>query len=497
MLDTLEILIEADASGLTSQLKDAGNKITQFVDNMNHQEVSWTEILAKDVSPALIASIAATVATSITQALQLQTAVQAAQQTTNPEAGQTAADMTAQSIALSEQTGQSAQDIANAMAIVNQTFKNTADSQAILNTVTDESYIKGTSVVSMAQQLVPLFQEWGVTGAQSAQVMADINAAVASGEIPFNTLIDNLTQVGPALSKVSNLQDVASGAELASATPGMDAASALQGVQTMAQAVQNPLSQAGVLLGGIVNKIKTGGIGAGFADIASHIQSAGSAAQALYGNIGLDANSITHFQNTSTPALLAIDQQILELIKNAGTLPDQMKKSETATKDLMAAWNTFVDILLTNEAPPLLKVLTDGLSGISNATKAYDNLLNDPASFVKVLGNQDFWNALGDNFHTIGKDMLDIITIGADNPIKNWANSTVNSISGGLKALIDTKGAALENPGVGLTPNLVSNTGAANSSGNNITVNVNVEASSSPLATGMQIGQGIKTAISR
>lgn len=491
-IDTLQVLIEADATGLTSQLQKAGAQIESFVSSMNDQQISWTQVLSRDLTPALMASIASTFAIAITQALQFQNAVTNASQSAGTAFGSNSAAMSDAAASFSEKTGASATDTADAMGIIGQTFKDTADAQAVLNTVTEEAQIKGTSVASMATLLVPLFKEWGLSGADTANAMAVLNTSVAAGAIPFDTLISSLTDVGPSLKNVTDIQHAASEAELASVSPGMDAATSLNALKVAAQAVQNPLSNAGVLFSGLGNTIKTEGLGAAFGDMATKIQNAGSAAQVLYQQTGLAADSISHLQTSGVPALDAVDAAAAKLILDTKPLPDQLDASLTVTKKLGQAWNEFVTTLMTTVAPPIIKLLTDGLSLITTELKTLGEIANDPNGFfssLKGLSASDWESSL-----QTGLSALPVFGTGNNTSVVDAFTGLWNADNGNLgvpapQLASSSKGAtSTPSGGVGAS-SMASSSGGTG--GGNIIVNVK-DNSGNPTKTGQKIGQAIK-----
>lgn len=486
-IDTLQILIEADATGLTSQLQKAGTQIESFISSMNDQEISWTQVLSKNLTPALMASIASTFAIAITQALQFQNAVTNASQAAGSTFGSTSAAMSDAAAAFSEKTGASATDTADAMGIIGQTFKDTATAQDVLNTVTEEAQIKGTSVAQMATILVPLFKEWGVSGADTANAMAVLNSSVAAGAIPFDTLVQTLTDVGPSLKSVTDIQHAASEAELASVAPGMDAATAMNALKVAAQDVQNPLSTAGVLLGNLGDTIRSKGLGAAFGEIATKIQAAGSAAQVLYQQTGLVADSISHLQTSGVPALDAVDGAAAKLITTTKPLPQQLEDSLTITKKLGMAWNEFVTSLMTTVAPPFIKLLTDGLALLTLDLKTLGEIAKDPNGFFASVKNMDSSDWL--------KGLSELPVFGTGN-----GTSVVDAVTGLWQA---------DQPNMGLPPpqlvtpkpvgaasgiNATSTPSSSNGGSGTIIVNVKDD-SGNPTKTGQKIGQAIKDSL--
>lgn len=388
VLDTLEILIEADRSGLESQLKKAGSSIQQFVSSMNKQEVSWTQILSKSITPALIGGIAATFAMAVTQALQFQNSMQAASLGAKDSFAGNTAKMTGAVYDVSAATGKSANDVAAALGTIQQVYKDTATAQGMLNVVSEEASIRNEDAAAMAAKLIPLFQQWGINSApEASKATAILNDAVKNGTIGFDDLVNGLTSAGAALSKYTDLGSTAAQVELVSAQPGMDAASAMAGLKTIVEGVENPLAQVNILMGNMSDKVKNGGVAEAFSTIATKIQDAGGVANALYASIGLNSEEMQHFKNVSLDALKSVNDASVLLVKNTKDLGTQMEENMTPTKKLQAAWNSFVSVLQQFVLPPLLYALTgllqmiaDDIIIVVNAFKTMGTAISDTFS---------------------------------------------------------------------------------------------------------------------
>jgi hypothetical protein len=411
IVDTLEILIEADAAGLTSQLKRASSTITSFVSQMNKQEVGWTQILSKSITPALMASIASTFAISIAQAMQFQNAVQASSLSSKNTLADNSSKMSGAIYGMSNSTGKSAIDIADAMGSVQQVYKDTATSQGILNVIAQEASVRNQSVADTAKELIPLFQEWGInSGPQAATAMANINQAVKEGNISYPDLINNLTDAGTALGKYVDLGTAAAGIEIISSKTGMNAKTALTQLQTIVTGIQDPLSQAGILFSDAIAKVKAGDIGGAFGTMDDKIRGAGAAANAIFGATGMVPEAITRIQNLSTETVKSIKAiaPAIDALKAAHSdLQKDVDVNMTSTKELEKIWNQFKNGLATFAIPVALTsllVLLNSLGtvvdflGNSFSGKFLDSLkkvgegisaaFKDPASFMEDIKKQ-------------------------------------------------------------------------------------------------------------
>ncbi len=211
VLDTLQILIEADQSGLETQLKRAGSRIYSFVNQMNSQEVNWTSILSKTISPAIITGVASMFALAIEQSLVFQ------KQTKEMGVG---VGMSSSGI---KQFGNSVLNIASATgagiggtaaafaSLFNLFDRNqitTAETTKLLVELSQSGFGSLNSIVSTT---VPLFQELGDTTFPKAEatLTALMNASQRSGvdiatiSSGFENLIPILKYAGISTDKIN------------------------------------------------------------------------------------------------------------------------------------------------------------------------------------------------------------------------------------------------------------------------------------------------------
>src|SRR5579872_423664 len=231
-LETLEILIEANASGLETQLKKATQTITSFVDKMSGQEVDWQKILAGSLDLAIIGGIASMfgemVASSIAFQQQNQNLASSLLQTSGTMNGVSEASKT-----ISDSTGQSAGDIKNAIDSFLPVFKNDMPSALAAATEASDLAAMGMgSVADIVKAMIPIFGAFGVTGAdQINQVFSAIFAGASMmgpgmflpaadalqglqknlilGGATTKNLLDIMTNLGAETAATGNLQDAA------------------------------------------------------------------------------------------------------------------------------------------------------------------------------------------------------------------------------------------------------------------------------------------------
>lgn len=419
-LDTIEVLIQADVRGLEGQLKRAGSLIDDFVSGAGTKEINWKNIFTKSLTPAVVAGIAAVLANTIVNAMQMQTAIVTSSQQSGTAFGNTTQDMTNNALDMAAKTGASATDIATAMGVVGQTFKDTATAQAVLNTVTEEAYIKGTSVTDMAKTLVPLFESWNVSGADTAGVMATLNDAVKDGKIPFDTLIQNLTTVGPALSKITDLSKTASGVELFTTMPGVTAATALNELAVAADGAQHKLAPINLLVADMGKAIQTGGIIQAFKDITDGVKRYGNVAPDVLKQTGLDLNTMSAAASLTNTEFSKLQTALDTFLAKNRSLDQQKIESTTAQKELTSAWNEFNTALQKDVAPTLIGLLTSAIKTATAATdelgQGFDGILAD----LKLMATGDFWKSLGQNLEPIAKVLApigNVATVGGANNV--------------------------------------------------------------------------------
>ncbi len=349
-LDTLKILIEADASGLQSQLKSATNTITSFVSSMNKQEVDWTSILSRTISPAIISGIAASFAMAIESAVSFQNAMQLAGANSQASFNAASDQMSSAALGISNATGASAAETAAALGKLTQLFgKDTPTAIAATNEAAQLASITGMSLADTVNMLIPIFDAWGIkTVPQVTQAVTDLYTASQNGKIPLKELADTLANSGVALQGKTTFQDAAIGIEEISNQAGMTKDTTVAAFNAIAQAVLNPYNNLNILSGGVgalSKALDTGGIVAGFEKVSDAIHKSGLPLSlfAQYTNLSteatksLGAQTDTVYANTSA--------SIKNVIANEKDLNTEFYANMTLTKELGLLWNAIFNTL--------------------------------------------------------------------------------------------------------------------------------------------------------
>src|SRR5579872_6427597 len=188
-LDVLEILIEADARGLETQLKRAGDKIVDFVEKMNSQTVNWESIIAGSLNTAIISGIAATFALAIEQTVAFQNSVMNMNNVATP-ATQSFADslnqIGGQAYQLAQSSGQGIGDAASAFEAFSKAGLDSAAATYAVNEASGIAYATNQSFSTVVSELVGLFQNWGVTTTpQVTSALTGLANAAQNGKFTF------------------------------------------------------------------------------------------------------------------------------------------------------------------------------------------------------------------------------------------------------------------------------------------------------------------------
>lgn len=351
LLDTLEILIEADATGLTTQLNRASDNILGFVNKMNAQEVDWTSILSKTISPAIITGIAATFAEAIISATTFQNSMVTASENSQNAFGQNAGALSDSVLGISDATGQAAGDVAQNLGKLIQLFGNdTPTALAAMQGASQLATITGMSLGDVVNLLIPIFDNWGINtvpGVTSA--IDDLFEASKTGKIGFGDLAQAAADSGVALRDKTNIKDTVFQLEQMSNQAGMTAQGTLNSFKQITTGLQDPLSNLSILSGGfskLSSDINAEGIVGAFADVKKVVGDTGSAVGATLGKqMGLTLDSINQIQALAPGAFKAVADGAKEAEANEKSLNDEMDQSMTLTKELGILWNVIFNAL--------------------------------------------------------------------------------------------------------------------------------------------------------
>lgn len=374
VLDTLEILIEADSSGLQTQLKKATDTVIGFVDKMNDQTVNWQSILSGALDTSIISGIASTFALAIEQTVSFQNAALNLNNIATPATASLADSINqvgGQAYQLAQSSGQSLGDATSAFEAFSKAGLDSAAATTAVNEASQIAYATGESYTDVVTELVALFQQWGVTTTpQVTQALTGLANAAQTGQFSFDELIQALTPQGAILQTKTNISDTAiSLAELSDQT-GLTKTSVLDTFSAIAAGVQNPISSINLLVGNMATAVSSGptGLITAFQNIKTKLDEYGpEIATTIGSSIGLAQNDVASFSNTSQAAFTATGNAALALDKNLIPLDQITSDNTTDVGKLKIAWNDFITTVSQFVLPPALKLLTETLDDMTTS----------------------------------------------------------------------------------------------------------------------------------
>lgn len=399
-IDTLQVIIEANYAGLQSSLKQGLNQISQFVQNANGQFVNWNKILSGAVTPALMATIASTFAIAINQALQFQAAVQGASLNTTTAFGNTTAAMTNGAYAISDATGQSANDVENAVGQVSMVYKNYNDALAVTNDLAEYAATEHISLATAVAQALPLLQNWGVSAGDASTVLAALGESTASGLIPLQQMIDLMTKSGQAMKGIISPQQMIAQVMAASQVPGFTPADIGNFTDIIVKGVQNAQDPVNKIFGDMATYVKgPDGLGGAMDAIEGKIQSWGKDAQTIGPTFGLQANTISDAMKAPIKSFTDVGNLADTFLKNLEPLNKWFEDNETLLDKFKRVWEELVNDLGKNIGPGILQGLLDVLQGADVLTKIMNEALGGSGNTLQTVqagyqaeGKQDVSN---------------------------------------------------------------------------------------------------------
>lgn len=430
VIDELQILITADSRGIESTLKKTISTVSGTVDKINSQEVDWTSIFTRSVSPAIIAGVASVFAFAISNALQFQQALN----TTGTAAGQSALQLGQigqAALGLSTQVPSSAQDIATAMTQLSAIFTNVNDQQAIAAAMAQLSAAGFGSLNDITQSSINIFKQWGVTTQQQAvSVLTSLmhGAEGAKESIPalaqqFDQFSPSLIQAGAGLSSFNGLIST-----FASEIKNVGLSNTTQMFQALAVSANSPVGPmellgkatgtAGLSIDQIRKSITSGGALSALQQTSVALQKMGPEANIVATGFGFSTSQIAAF-NTNAQHLPQIALDAATVAKNAQTISDAYKQSDSQLRQFMIDFNILKASLI-----PMADILLKGWNEFVSADWA--------TKFVAKI--QQASNTVYNSF-TDAYDKIVSKYSGIANVIKPIATSVVSSFVGPIASL--------------------------------------------------------------
>lgn len=393
-IDDLKILITGDASGIASAIKKSVNIVQGGVKEMNSQEVDWTGIFSRSVSPAIISGVASVFAFAISQSLSFQTAM-AMTGTAAGESSAQIAQMSRSALDLSTTVPASAQDIAQAMAQVSAIFGKTADQQTVVAALAELSASGFGDLGDITTATTDIFKQFGVTTTdQAITVLTSLmHAAEAAKEsIPalasqFSGFSSQLPGVNKNVGSFNNL--IATfGAEV----QNLGSAGAVQIFDALAHSANNavgPMELLGTSFAKVQKSLLTDGGLSAIAATSQALLKMGPGASLVATQFGLSAQQVGQFQ-TNASKLPQIASDAKNIANNAQSITDAFNQANVGTNRLLTDWNkfkaSFLDSSFWNGVAKFGLFFADSFVGaISQANDELDGLFNG----LKNLATQD------------------------------------------------------------------------------------------------------------
>lgn len=403
MDNTLKIIIEGDATGLTSQLKKAGNTITQFVGSMNRQEVDWTSILSKTISPAIISGIAATFATALMEAVNFQNSMTEAANTSTTAFQASSGAISSSALAIQAATGQSAGGVASAMGYASQALGNTTDATNLVAEASRYALSTGIPLMTLVQSFIPVLQEWGITGAQVIPTIDKLFGSAAQGKIAIEDLLKSMANTGSMLVGKVSIDNAAASLEALSKEAGLTVPNAMAIFQKTAEASFGDiqaiagLQTMGVNMG-ILNKAINSGDMAGaltavdksFIGIAGNAGKIAIASQAM----GFSDSQLANISSAAKQFDI-INKDTLAIQTNQKAEGEYIKGNLSNIDKIKQAWGSILTDL-TGVGNALTDLLTKGIGGVDSSIKGAQGLFGGGG-----FSAGDFLSALGTNLMNI------------------------------------------------------------------------------------------------
>lgn len=435
-LDRLEVILEANYSGLTSSLKQGMNQIMQFVQSANGQAIDWKKILGSTVTPALMATIASTFALAVTQALQFQSSVQAASLNTATSFANTSASMQDGAYGISSATGQSANDVETAIGQVSMVYKNYNDALTVTNDLAEFATTEHLSMADALSMMLPLLQSWGVSASDAGNVMAALGESTAMGKIPIDQLAASLQKAGTSLSGLTTLPAAIADLQSLSNAPGSTPTGILNNFDVIVSGANKTNLAVNGIFGDMSKAITSGpnGLLTAFDLIASKMQELGQTkATALASSVGISVDGISTDLKIPLGDFQNLEDGATKFLENLKPLEQWFHDNQTLLDKFKEAWMTLVADLGTKVGPGILQGLLDLLNGADTLMKIFNEGTSGPTaqsvqSGILAQGSDDVRDVMQGKSGALGSLIVDSIkegfaslfNLGGSSPVTNY-----------------------------------------------------------------------------
>ena len=393
--NVIKILIEGDATGLTSSLRGALETVKKNVNQMNDQSVNWDSILAKTISATIISAVAATFANAISQYSSFANAATNLNNIATPATtafANSIGQAGGQAYQMANQAGQSLGDTAAAYESFSKAGLDSAAATYAVQEASSIAYATGEQYSSVVQELVTLFQQWGVTTTpQVTNALTGLVNAAQEGTFTFDQLVSTISDQGPLLSAKTNISDVAVNLAVLSTKSGLAQSTILQTFNAIAGAVGTTAITMNAGFNGAAAAISTGPLGliTAFQDIKKAVDAEGPIVANSFGSqVGIMTGSITNFAGASKTAFAGLGAAGTAALSTLTPLDTLLAKDTPLSAQLGKSWNNFLTALAGFVLPTgvtALSSLLDDLTALGTGkVKLSDIFANLPAGVQQV-----------------------------------------------------------------------------------------------------------------
>jgi hypothetical protein len=393
----IQIILEGDATQLTSTLKRATDTVIQSVNKMNSQRMDWDTIMAKTISPTIISAVAATFANAIAQYTNFQNAALNLNNVGGSATNEFANSITqagGAAYTLADQAGRSLGDTTQAYnAFVKAGLSGAAATDAVTQ-ASNLAYATGEDFTKVVQSLVALFNQWGVqTTPQVEEALTGLANAAHNGSFSFDELVSSIGNEGPLLKGKTNISDIAGSLASLSVNSGLSKTTILQTFDAIAQGSKEAASSMNVLFAGASKAITDGpdGLITAFSRIEAKVKEYGPIAAAqVASTAGLMGSSVSDFANASESSMKKADSAFLSINGHLIPLSVILQENTSQVNKLERSWQQFSNTLAEKVIVPAESIAADILEDVN-------------AILDKKISWSDFWSAVPSGISQVAK----------------------------------------------------------------------------------------------
>lgn len=394
VIDTLEILIEADSSGLDTQLRRATSSVLSFVDKINGEQVNWQKVLAGALDTAIISGIASSFALAISQAVSFQDTLLNVSNNTGNAIGGLAGTTATSLVNLTGQTGASLSDTTAAYEAFYKQFGDAATAQTLTAQAGQLALASNESLADLMPQLISLFNNWGISTLPAAEdALTGLVNAAGQGKFTLGELMNTISGQGAVLQGKTSISTLAIDMQALSTQTGLTKDTIVSGFNAISQGVANPLSNMSLLVKGVKTDISgPDGLITAFQDVSNTIKGFGAAGVTMGQQIGLSTSEAVNFGAQTKTSFAAAAAAAQKVEANLTPLEKVLQDNTSDIDKFKQSWQQLVAELTKTIGIPALDTLTGAFTELNKL------ISGDGSDIVSAIKNPtNFLNSLAGN----------------------------------------------------------------------------------------------------